>query len=64
MSNINLNDIFENSEIEFVRYFGTAFYKCPFGHLYYLGECGRSMEVSKGPNYGFIIRGGDHRSKS
>jgi predicted RNA-binding Zn-ribbon protein involved in translation (DUF1610 family) len=66
LSNINLNDIFENSdfeskEIELIRSLGTTFYKCPNGHLYAIGECGRPMEESKCPDCGFIIGGKDHR---
>jgi hypothetical protein len=69
LSNINLNDIFENSdfdfkEIELVRSLGTTFYKCPNGHFYAIGECGRPMEEGKCPDCGFIIGGRDHRSAS
>ena len=65
LSNINLNDIFDNSEIEskeieLVRSLGTTFYKCPNGHLYAIGECGRPMEESKCPDCGSIIGGRDH----
>jgi len=69
MLDINLKDIYENSdieskEIELVRSLGTTFYKCPKGHLYAVGECGRPMEESKCPDCESKIGGRDHMPAS
>ena len=61
---INLKDIFDNSEFEkeyeVIRSLGTTVYKCPKGHIYLIGECGRPMEESKCPDCGAKIGGREH----
>ena len=62
---INLKDIFENLEFELkeyevIRSLGTTVYKCPNGHIYLIGECGRPMEESKCPDCGAKIGGREH----
>eukprot|EP00759_Apiculatamorpha_spiralis_P058134 PhF_6_TR9070/c0_g1_i2/m.14135 len=36
-------------------------YKCPNGHLYFIGECGGATETSRCPDCGFQIGGQRHR---
>lgn len=37
-------------------------YRCPNGHLYRIGECGRAMQESHCPECGALIGGSQHRS--
>ena len=51
---INLKDIFKSNYIDkevlnLLKSLGTKWYKCPNGHLYTVGECGRPMEESSCP---------------
>jgi len=39
---------------------GGAWYACPNGHYYSIGECGRPMETSTCPQCGASIGGNDH----
>ena len=60
---INLKDIFDKFELEeyeVIRSLGTTVYKCPKGHIYLIGECGRPMEESKCPDCGSKIGGRNH----
>ena len=62
---INLKDIFDKFELEeyeVIRSLGTTVYKCPKGHIYLIGECGRPMEESKCPDCGSKIGGRNHNS--
>ena len=64
---INLKDIFDNLELELkeyevIRSLGTTVYKCPKGHIYLVGDCGRPMEESKCPDCGAKIGGRNHIS--
>ena len=64
---INLKDIFDKFELEeyeVIRSLGTTVYKCPKGHIYLIGECGRPMEESKCPDCGSKIGGRNHISAS
>ena len=36
-------------------------YKCPNGHIYYIGECGGAMQESRCNECGAAIGGGSHR---
>ena len=68
--NINLNDLFENTflynldkitlKILKSKNLGTQWYKCPKGHLYIVGECGRPTEESVCPECNSQIGGLDH----
>ncbi|KAG0025767.1 hypothetical protein BGZ81_006855 [Podila clonocystis] len=41
---------------------GTGhWYRCPNGHPYVIGECGRAMQVSTCPECGASVGGGSHR---
>ena len=62
---LDLKDLFKNSQfdlqaINLLRTLGTQWYKCPNGHLYTVGECGRPMEQSRCPECGQKIGGHDH----
>ena len=62
---INLKDLFFNSQIEcetidIMSKLGTTWYKCPKGHFYTVGECGRPMEESICPECQSKIGGLDH----
>jgi hypothetical protein len=64
-NNINLNDLFLDSKIEYeeidiIRKLGTTWYKCPKGHFYTIGECGRPMEESICPECHSKIGGLNH----
>ena len=64
-NNINLKDLDLNSEIEYkeielIRKFGATWYKCPNGHFYTVGECGRPMEESICPECQSKIGGLNH----
>ena len=49
---------FESKQI--LRSLGTKWYKCPKGHLYVVGECGRPTEKSICPECGSSIGGINH----
>ena len=62
---INIKDIFNNSKIELeeinlIKSLGRTWYKCPNGHPYTVGECGRPMEESVCPECHSRIGGLDH----
>ena len=62
---LDLKDLYKNSELDIqainlLRSLGTQWYKCPNGHLYTVGECGRPMEESICPECGKKIGGQDH----
>jgi len=62
---LDLKDLFKTTQfdleaINLLRTLGTKWYKCPNGHLYTVGECGRPMERSKCPECGKRIGGQDH----
>ena len=64
---LDLKDLFKNTSfdsqaINLLRTLGTQWYKCPNGHLYTVGECGRPMEQSKCPECGQVIGGQNHIS--
>ena len=61
-SNIDLKEIFKNTyeEIKLIKSLGTTWYKCPNGHLYTIGECGRPMEESECPECKDKIGGTNH----
>ena len=64
-SEINLKDLYQNQQIELeeinlIRTLGTTWYKCPKGHPYTVGECGRPMEESICPECNSKIGGLDH----
>ena len=62
-SNIDLKEIFKNTYEEIKNTFkslGTTWYKCPNGHLYTIGECGRPMEESECPECKAKIGGTNH----
>ena len=50
--------IYESHQI--LSSLGTRWYKCPNGHLYVVGECGRPMEQSICPDCGAGIGGREH----
>ena len=39
-------------------------HRCPNGHWYIIGECGRAMEQSRCPDCGETIGGGSHQLSS
>ena len=45
-----------------IKSLGNTVYRCPNGHLYSIGECGRPMEESKCPDCGALIGGRNHES--
>ena len=60
-----LKDLYKNDNIDIqsldlLRTLGTKWYKCPNGHLYVVGECGRPMEESVCPECNKKIGGRDH----
>ena len=61
---LNLKDLYnreiEQKALELIRTLGTSWYKCPKGHLYAVGECGRPMEESSCPECGKKIGGENH----
>ena len=62
---LDLKDLYKNTELDIqainlLRSFGTQWYKCPNGHLYTVGECGRPMEQSICPECGKKIGGQNH----
>ena len=62
---LNLKDLYKNTNLDFqtlnlLRTLGTQWYKCPKGHLYTVGECGRPMEESICPECGLKIGGQNH----
>ena len=64
-SDINLKDFYQNTQIELeeislIRTLGNTWYKCPKGHPYTVGECGRPMEESICPECNLKIGGLDH----
>ena len=64
-SEINLKDLYQNQQIELeeinlIRTLGTTWYKCPKGHPYTVGECGRPMEESVCPECNSKIGGLNH----
>ena len=61
-SDIDLKKKFKNiyKEIELIKSLGTTWYKCPNGHLYTIGECGRPMEESVCPECKAKIGGTNH----
>ena len=64
-SDIDLKDLYNNSMIELeainiTRTLGITWYKCPNGHPYIVGECGRPMEESVCPECNSKIGGLDH----
>ena len=62
---LDLKDLYKNTNFDIqalnlLRTLGTQWYKCPNGHLYTVGECGRPMEESICPECGSKIGGIDH----
>ena len=62
---LDLKDLYKNAKIDFeslnlLRTLGTTWYRCPYGHLYVVGECGGPMQQSRCPECGQIIGGRDH----
>ena len=62
---LDLKDLYKNDNIDIqsldlLRTLGTKWYKCPNGHLYVVGECGRPMEESVCPECNKKIGGRDH----
>ena len=61
---LNSKDLYnreiEQKALELIRTLGTSWYKCPKGHLYAVGECGRPMEESSCPECGKKIGGENH----
>ena len=62
---LDIKDLYKNNEIDYqtinlLRTLGTQWYKCPKGHLYTVGECGRPMEESVCPECHKKIGGQDH----
>ena len=62
---LDLKDLYKNAKIDFeslnlLRTLGTTWYRCPNGHLYVVGECGRPMQESVCPECGQRIGGRDH----
>ena len=62
---LDLKDLYKNTEFDIqalnlLRTLGREWYKCPNGHLYAVGECGRPMEESRCPECGSRIGGIDH----
>lgn len=62
---LDLKDLYKNNELDIqainlLRTLGTQWYKCPNGHLYTVGECGRPMEQSICPECGKKIGGQNH----
>ena len=45
-----------------IKSLGTTVYRCPNGHLYSIGECGRPMEESKCLDCEALIGGRNHES--
>jgi len=63
--NLNLKDLYKDENIDIqsldlLRTLGTKWYKCPNGHLYVVGECGRPMEESVCPECNEKIGGINH----
>ena len=64
-NNINLKNLYsdsiiEHEEIDLIKNIGTTWYKCPKGHFYAVGECGRPMEESICPECHSKIGGLNH----
>ena len=62
---LDLKDLYKNTEFDIqalnlLRTLGREWYKCPNGHLYAVGECGRPMEESRCPECGSRIGGINH----
>ena len=62
---LDIKDLYKNNAIDYqtinlLRTLGTQWYKCPKGHLYTVGECGRPMEESVCPECHKKIGGQDH----
>ena len=62
---LDLKDLYKNEVIDYqaidlLRTLGTQWYKCPNGHLYTVGECGRPMEEARCPECGQKIGGQNH----
>ena len=62
---LNLKDLFQGNiidkeVIDLLKSLGTKWYKCPNGHLYTVGECGRPMEESSCPQCKEKIGGRNH----
>ena len=62
---LELKDLYKEANIDLktlnlLRTLGTRWYKCPKGHLYVVGECGRPMEQSRCPECGEHIGGMNH----
>ena len=43
-----------------LRSLGTQWYRCPNGHYYVVGDCGRTMQLSRCPDCGASIGGMNH----
>ena len=57
---LELKDLYKNTNIDYetvnlLRTLGRQWYKCPNGHLYAVGECGRPMEEAVCPECGMHI---------
>ena len=62
---INLKDIYKTNYVDkevlnLLKSLGTKWYRCPNGHLYTVGECGRPMEESSCPQCKEKIGGKNH----
>ena len=61
---LDLKDLYEKDinikAIDLLRTLGTTWYKCPNGHLYVVGDCGRPMEESSCPECKKVIGGTNH----
>ncbi|XP_054840650.1 NFX1-type zinc finger-containing protein 1-like [Eublepharis macularius] len=60
-SGMRLSEAERVSVVEAMDFGKGHWYKCPKGHLYTIGECGRAMEESRCPECGAAIGGGQHR---
>ena len=65
INNIDLKDLYNDEVIQeqtinLIKSLGTQWYKCPNGHLYSVGECGRPMEESRCPECQAKIGGIEH----
>ena len=62
---LDLKDLFKSTNfdikaLDLLKTLGSTWYRCPNGHLYAVGECGRPMEESTCPECGSKIGGHDH----
>ena len=65
MRKYSIGELSASERLEIVRAMSDiqrgAWYKCPKGHIYAIGECGGATEVGKCPDCGSHIRGTGHQ---